>query len=214
MPAERSRSAATTVVGLLLCLGVGSLPFPVWVDEQGGTLHLLAVEAIYATVLVTVLCHVRWCERRPLSSIGFRGPAFGDLATALLFAVVTVAGLAAIYFWLFPQLQADEGQAVDRLRAQPTWWLVLSVIRAGTTEEVLFRGYPIERIREATGNRGLAVALPWSVFTLAHVGPWGWSHVLIAGFGGLMLTLLYVWRRSLWANIVAHCLIDGVAVAS
>jgi membrane protease YdiL (CAAX protease family) len=50
------------------------------------------------------------------------------------------------------------------------------------------------------------------IFTLEHVGSWGWSHVLLAGFGGIMLTILYCWRRKLWVNIIAHFIVDGVAV--
>jgi len=34
---------------------------------------------------------------------------------------------------------------------------------------------------------------------------------IIAAFGGLVLTLLYVWRGNLWANIIAHWLTDGAA---
>jgi uncharacterized protein len=45
------------------------------------------------------------------------------------------------------------------------------------------------------------------------VGPWGWGHLLIAGFGGLTLTLLYVWRRNLWANIIAHFIADAALLA-
>jgi membrane protease YdiL (CAAX protease family) len=36
--------------------------------------------------------------------------------------------------------------------------------------------------------------------------------VLVAGFGGLLFTLLYLWRRNLWVNIIAHAIVDGVAI--
>jgi membrane protease YdiL (CAAX protease family) len=90
-------------------------------------------------------------------------------------------------------------------------WLAISVVRAGVSEEVLFRGYPIERLRELSGSRALASLLPLLLFPLAHVGPWGWAHMLVAGIGGAALTLLYLWRRNVWANILAHCIVDGVA---
>jgi membrane protease YdiL (CAAX protease family) len=54
--------------------------------------------------------------------------------------------------------------------------------------------------------------VPLVSFMLAHVGPWGWSHAIVAGFGGAMLAGLYLWRRNLWVSILAHCLIDGVGV--
>ena len=86
------------------------------------------------------------------------------------------------------------------------------MVRAGVSEEVLFRGYPIERLQELTGSKLLALGLPWLVFTLAHAGSWGWTHVIVAGFGGGMLTWLFAWRRNLWVSMFVHCLIDGLAV--
>lgn len=35
--------------------------------------------------------------------------------------------------------------------------------------------------------------------------------MIIAAVGGLILTLLYVWRRNLWANMIAHWLTDASA---
>jgi membrane protease YdiL (CAAX protease family) len=198
--------------GLALALLAGSLPYPVWIDESGGTLHLVAVEAVYAALVAAMLVHVRFVERRPWSSIGFRPLQWRDVLVAVVIAILTITGLAAIYLVLLPALNTGNGEAIDRLRAMPTWWLVISVLRAGVSEEILFRGYAIERLEELTGRRWIAAGLPLIPFVLAHVGPWGWSHVLIAGFGGAMLTWLYVSRRNLLACILAHCLIDGVAV--
>jgi membrane protease YdiL (CAAX protease family) len=31
----------------------------------------------------------------------------------------------------------------------------------------------------------------------------------VAGFGGVMLTVLYLWRRNLYSNIIAHWIADG-----
>jgi len=92
--------------------------------------------------------------------------------------------------------------------------LAISVVRAGVSEEVLFRGYPIERLLSLTGSRGVAALLPLALFALAHVGSWGWAHLIVAAFGGAMLTWLYFWKRNLWVNIVAHIVVDGVALFS
>ena len=203
---------ARALAGLSLALLAGSLPYPVWIDESGGTMHLLAVEAVYFALVAAMLVHVRFVERRPWSSIGLRRLRARDAAVAVLFAVLVIAGLAAIWLVVFPALGIGNGEAVDRLRALPAWWLALSVIRAGVSEEILFRGYPIERLQELTGRRWLAAVLPLIPFVLAHVGPWGWSHVLVAGFGGAMFTWLYLLRRNLPASILAHCIVDAVAV--
>ena len=85
--------------------------------------------------------------------------------------------------------------------------------RAAVSEEILFRGYPIPRIEELTGrtslSTALAAAVSWIAFTIAHLGSWGWAQLIVAGYGGAILTALYVWRRDLWCNILAHFIADG-----
>jgi membrane protease YdiL (CAAX protease family) len=151
-------------------------------------------------------------ERRPLASIGLRRCGWRDLGAALAIAVATIGALAALFLLVFPWLGVGESSNLQQLASAPPWWLALSVLRAGVSEEVLFRGYPIERLLEWSGSRALALLLPLGLFALAHVGPWGWLHLVVAGVGGALLSALYLWRRNLWANIAAHCLIDAVAM--
>lgn len=200
-----------TVLGLLLTLGVGCLPFPDWVHELKDARHMLATEAIYWALVAAVLAYVVFVEKRSLISIGLRRASMFDLFIGVVFALATIAGLAALYIVVIPALHL-ETKSLDTLTAAPVWWLVISVIRAGVSEEVLFRGYPIERLKELTGSRVVAALVPLALFALAHVGPWGWSHLIIAGFGGAMFTWLYFWRRSLWANILAHIMVDGIGL--
>jgi len=207
-----ARQKTLTLVGLVLTLVLGSLPYPVWDDEFADTAHLVCNEIIYWTLVAVTLGYVVFVERRPLASIGFRRVGIVDGLCGVGMAIATVAGLAALYFVVLPALGMSETQQVDKLTSAPGWWLAMSVIRAGVSEEVLFRGYPIERLQEWSGSRAFAAGLPLIVFAFAHVGPWGWTHLLIAAFGGAMLTALYLWRRNLWVNILAHCLIDAVAV--
>lgn len=104
----------------------------------------------------------------------------------------------------------DFNATAKQLLATPFWYRVLLVTRAAFVEETLFRGYGIERITELTGSKWLAALVSWLAFTVAHVSYWSLGGLLIAGFGGLMLTLLYVWRRDLASNMIAHWIADGV----
>jgi membrane protease YdiL (CAAX protease family) len=36
--------------------------------------------------------------------------------------------------------------------------------------------------------------------------------MIVAGFGGATLTALYIGRRSLWSNILAHLIVDGASL--
>jgi len=68
----------------------------------------------------------------------------------------------------------------------------------------------IERLAELTRLRWLAALISLTAFTLAHLSYWGWSHLIIAGFGGAVLTGLYLLRRDLTSNMIAHFVTDGV----
>jgi membrane protease YdiL (CAAX protease family) len=89
---------------------------------------------------------------------------------------------------------------VDQLIAAPFWWRFISVVRAAVAEEILFRGFAIERLQELTGSAKFASIFSCVVFAVEHVGFWNWSHLLIAGFAGALLTVLYIWRRNMWAK--------------
>jgi membrane protease YdiL (CAAX protease family) len=194
-------------LGLALALGCGSLPFASWLDEFADTAHLVAHEAAWWALVAAMLAYVRRVERRPLASIGLRRPGLAELAIGVAAGLALVVVLGAIYL----AVAGDEAQ-LEGLLATPAWWRAISVVRAAISEEILFRGYAVERTLERTRSRAAAVALPCMVFALAHVEPWGWSHVIVAGTGGLLFALLYLWRRNLWVSIVAHLIVDGIAM--
>jgi membrane protease YdiL (CAAX protease family) len=64
---------------------------------------------------------------------------------------------------------------------------------------------------ELTRSPLLAAAVTFVLFTIAHLAGGGWGQVTIAAYGGLILTFLYLWRRNLWATIIAHWLTDASA---
>ena len=78
----------------------------------------------------------------------------------------------------------------------------------GLSEELFFRGHLTTALRSMLGDTPralvattLLVAVP---FALLH-GYQGWSGVLDTGlYGGVTLTVLFLWRRRLTACIVAH----------
>lgn len=207
-----SRRSMSTILALLLVLAIPDLPISRWEDEFAGVGHLVGYELIWWILILSVVLYVREVEGRPLSSTGFRNVSVWDVLIGLGAGLVILAGIAGIYYGLLPALHLSESQQVSQLMATPFWWRLISVIRAAIGEEILFRGFAIERGRELFGSLRIASTLSWIVFTLEHVSTWGWSHILIAGFGGLLLTLLYVWRRNLWINIIAHFIVDGASV--
>jgi membrane protease YdiL (CAAX protease family) len=91
----------------------------------------------------------------------------------------------------------------------PVWVWFIIVLRAGIAEEVFYRGYAIERIQALTGNRWVAVAIPLIIFSSGHFrqGPGG---ILISFVAGAILTVTYLWKKDLLANIIAHFTVDFI----
>jgi membrane protease YdiL (CAAX protease family) len=94
----------------------------------------------------------------------------------------------------------------------PVWWRIIVGVTGGAVEEVLYRGYAIERLAMITGRRWLGGSIAAVAFGLAHVPAWGVGFAMGADLPfGIVMTLFYLWRRDLLANIFAHS--TGMVVA-
>jgi hypothetical protein len=83
--------------------------------------------------------------------------------------------------------------------------LFLILFIAGTNEELVFRGYPFQKLVESLGPTG-AVALSSAFFGLAHLG--NAHHTWISNVNtmlvGIPLSIAYLRTRSLWMPIGIH----------
>jgi membrane protease YdiL (CAAX protease family) len=199
------------LIGLLLALG---LPFCHLGDlgrSYSGLGPLFGGDVLWWILFGAIVLYVLFVEHKSLSSIGFRRPGIWDIVLGILAAVLMFIGLGMIYKFVLPALHMSVDQQLKSIIQAPLWFRLLNVTQAAVVEETAFRGYGFERIGELTGSKFLGAVATWLLFTIAHLTSWGWAQVIIAAFGGLVLTLLYVWRGNLWANIIAHWLTDGAA---
>jgi uncharacterized protein len=212
----QDRRALLTIVALMITLGCAAYLLSTIQNEFAGIGHFATYEIVWWTLLALLLSYVRRVERRPLSSIGFRRPGIGGILIGIAAGIVILTGLAGIYFVVFPALHFKEDpqvtQVMTLLLAKPRWWRLTLIIRGAVVEETFFRGYAIERLQELTGSVRVAGILSCTIFALEHVGFWSWGHVLIAAFAGAMLTLLYIWRRNMWVNMIAHFVPDALGL--
>ncbi len=209
-PVTTKPSRKLAIVGLVLSFVLPQLPLGTWGDRLFGKSHLVGHEVLWWIAALLMLLYVVIVEKRRLSSIGLKRPRIHDIVLALIVGVLMVAGVVTIYNVIFPALHIQMNTKVmGSLLATPFWYRFLLVTRAAVVEELLFRGYPIERLLELTKSRWVAGVLSWAAFTIAHLSSWGWAQLIVAGYGGVLLTLLYLWRRNLWANILAHWIADG-----
>ena len=208
------RRWAASITGLVIALVVPAVATSFSIipinEDDGSSKAIVLSEAVFWALALIILAIVKYWERRPLSSIGLVRPTrgailFGAKIVLVLVALAMAAGLAVQSTGLpMPE------QPAELVLSIPAWLQLLIAASAGFTEEVLFRGYAIERMTELTGSRWIGALLPVIVFGGAHASFWGVGHAIVAGFTGLWLSLLYLWRRNLWTNITAHALLDGL----
>jgi membrane protease YdiL (CAAX protease family) len=182
----------------------------------GAALHIPGVpplagqEAFFWSLATLVLLFILKVERRPLSSVGFRRPDWKTLAAGIGGGLFVLAFAGSVVFFVLPlfHLQQDPS-AIKRMLAIPYWYRVAIVTRAAFVEELLMRGYGIERLEELTGSKVTAGAVTLIFFTLGHISYRSLAQLFAAAAAGLVLTILYIWRRDLTANMIAHWVTDG-----
>jgi membrane protease YdiL (CAAX protease family) len=210
VPVDPTR-APGRLLGAIAVLILQQLPWPRWLFP-GETLSAQALrELVFWLMAALLVAYVLIGERRPLRTIGLTKPNWKSIAWAAGGAAVTVSGLAFIYLVILPALgQPAAEERIGEVKALPLWFVMGLVTRAAVFEELCYRGFAIERLAELSGRRWLAALVSLALFTFAHLDYWGWTHLIVAGYGGLALTALYLIRRDLASNMLAHWLTDGV----
>lgn len=200
-------------VGLLFTIGIASLPLGAWGERLRVFGSLLGHEVLWWLAVAVLILYVLRVERRPLSSIGFRRLGFADILIAILAGILMVLGTRVIYVEVvLPfHLQSNTHQFNIWMSA-PFWYRFILVLRAAVAEEILIRAYPVERLIELTGSRVLSGTISWAAFTILHLRTWGPGYLITAGFYGFILTLLFLWRRNLCSNIIAHWILDAAVL--
>lgn len=214
-----SRPTVATYAGLFCALGLPLLILPTRLLLR---IHaeLALQEAIMWGLAVFVLAVLILGEKLPLSAIGLGRLTWKSLVWGTLGAIA-IRILAAAVLLIYAKTSgttlgqdfAHDIGTVTRLGSLPLATVFLLALRAGVVEEVLFRGFGIERLAAVTRNRVTAAAISLTVFTFAHLGGWDIQFLIVVFPAGLVLTLLFLWRRDLWANIWAHFLTDAISLA-
>ena len=208
---KTNRTPALIGLALALVLALVSIGRVV---APGDTLGAIVVrEAIWWGYTAVILLWLRFGERAPFSAIGigrltWKGLGFGVAAAVLLMVVqaVHLAVIAPLFHLDTAQFEQHRGQ----LAGLPIWFRLALVVRAAVFEEILYRGFLIEKVRQVTGSTPLAALVSIATFTYGHLSGWGAVQLIPVAMAGTILALLYVWRRDLTSNMIAHFITDGV----
>ena len=210
---KRPNNRVVILFGLVLALVPATFNFAKIGIAIPGLPKGVGPELMFWVLAAVILLYVLVVERRPLSSIGLKRLTWRSVIYAVGAWIVTFLLLEGIVLLLFPLLHlAFNTKAMQKITNLPYWFRFLTVLRAGVCEELIFRGYGISRLEELTGNKYIAVAVTLCLFVYAHLAFWGMAQIFIAGGAGLVLSLLYLWRRDLGSNMIAHWLTDAAVM--
>ncbi len=209
----RSRPLTFTLIGLALGMALPSLGVGHWI-APGSDLGSMAVrEGVFWAITGALVFHATRVEGHPLASLGFRRPTISTLVWGVVFGLLITAMFVAIGTMVLSWLHLRGNVAAARpLFTAPLWFRVLLVFRAAVTEEILYRAYPIERIEALSHSRLLAAGVSVVGFALAHLEYWGPVQLLFVAPAGVVLAGLYLWRRDILCNMLAHFVTDGIGL--
>ncbi len=172
--AERLRLVPLACLGLVLAFGLPELGLPKLLFGDTCIGARIGREIVWLAFGALLLLWVTHVERLPLASIGLKRPTWGTLGWGLAATVALIATVMLTFAVIAPALGLHQNMKQTAAIVQvPLWLLITTPIVAGVTEEILYRGYAIERIEFLTGNRWIAGVASGAVFLLAH---WSWGR--------------------------------------
>lgn len=169
----------------------------------------LAVEAVLTLLLIFWLLALRGENLRDLGWARGRFDregVIGLLSIPLLYVSVILVGIA-FRSWL-PAYVTETNPLLDLLKTpSDVVLLIISSIFIGGLKEEIQRAFILVRFEQFLGGIWVGLAI-WTVaFGLGHQIQ-GVDNAVGATFLGLIFGLLFIWRRSLTAPIIAHAVFN------
>ncbi len=212
---------AVPVLNQLFMALAGFLQLRSWSATWGEAVHTAAqaplnyalVQAAGVGVIFIVAFPYKRREGGLLESVHVRPLIGGMVALCFIagaFMQIPLAEVGNLVQEVWP-VSFDELARRHRLINPTTWWggvsvLLALVLVAPVTEELLFRGWLLQDLKEQYGTRR---ALVWSslLFGLVHVEP---TAVLYATLGGLVLGAVALRTKSTLASIAMHAGVNAL----
>ena len=167
------------------------------------TMLILTVFSLLGSFLALWVA-TKFIDRKPLMSIGLSvKDKTNEMLIGLAFALAFIGGLFVI-LWLIGAINVT-----GYVGFKPGVFIVsMMLFMAAFDEELIFRGYILNNMMDATSNRWIALAGSSVLFSLLHAGnPSIWStwvpmtELFAAGF---ILGISYTFTKNLWFPTFFH----------
>lgn len=166
--------------------------------------------------LVTLICFFLWHNSESFTRIGWVSKGYEkEIVLGMVLYFPLIYGLSFVEK-LFQSVNLVSSRGHIPPFLEPTGTIqqivaTLMILIVAFTEETIFRGYLILRLKSITGSPIVAIVVSSIIFSIGH-GYEGLVGVIIVGIMGTCFAIIYVWRKSLVAPIVMHFMQDFVAI--
>lgn len=166
--------------------------------------------------LVTLVCFFLWRNGEKFTGIGWTSKGYEkETVLGIVLYFPLVYGLSFVEELLQSAgLVSTKGHIPSFLEPVGTIQQIvatLMILIVAVSEETIFRGYLILRLKSVTGSPFAAVIISSIIFSIGH-GYEGLGGVIIVGIMGAGFAAIYLWRKSLIAPIMMHFMQDFVAI--
>jgi membrane protease YdiL (CAAX protease family) len=187
----------TAFVRALLFLAATS---PIWAFSQASA--LLNPAGRLALVLALTLLFL-WWDKRPAEVLGLdpRPRRLAELALGFLGGAVLIGVIAAVMYFVLP----FPWHRNESFRAGAALMSLLFLLVASAVEELIFRGYALERMMAAIGlwPAQILTALIFALYHMLH--GWSWDVAIIGTtLGSLLFGLVFARWRSVPVAVGVH----------
>ena len=166
--------------------------------------------------LVTLVCFFLWHNGEKFARIGWVSKGYEkEIVLGVILYFPLIYGLSFIGQWLQSAgIPFPKGHVPSFLEPTKTYQRIVAtfmVLVVAISEETIFRGYLMLRLKSVTGSPVAAVVISSIIFSIGH-GYEGLGGVIIVGTMGTVFAIIYLWRKSLMAPIAAHFMQDFMAI--
>lgn len=179
----------------------GSTSFPEYVDE------LLAKPIIWTFPVFIVM----FLKKIRFSSLNFSTP------TSRVILISLISGILLVLLQIIPNSLKGPIHLKIGLGFQPFILLIFSYLGTAVSEEILFRGFLLQQIRQRF-SAFVSVTLTSLMFSIIHIpilllANHLISFDLIIGMyvifaSGVIFGALFLYNKTLWSPIIAHFILD------
>lgn len=90
--------------------------------------------------------------------------------------------------------------------------LVLSLVFNSLAEELVWRGFVLQRLKQMSGSAGFALAVSTLLFAAYHIYQ-GFGHTLLVALTGLLFGASVLLTKRLWPAVVAHTMYNIIVMS-